>query len=153
MDQTDIEILKCLRRNARMKASAIGEQIDLSVSAVTERIRKLENAGIISRYTVVIDQRAIGNDVVALMEVQLEHPRCYDAFSQMVQNNPAIVSCHYLTGDYDFMLKIVTNSSEHLEQIHRYIKSFNGVCNTKTYFVLKTTKDDITVLPDQPDKD
>ena len=147
MDQTDIEILRCLQKNARMKASAIGEEINLSVSAVTERIRKLESTGIIKQYTVLVDQQTIGNDVVALMEVQLEHSRCYDTFSAMVQACPSIVSCYYLTGDYDFMLKIVTDSSEHLEHIHRDIKSVPGVCNTKTYFVLKTQKEEVTVLP------
>lgn len=152
MDTIDIEILKCLRENARMKASTIGDRINLSVSAVTERIHKLESSGIIRQYTVIVDQKAIGNDVVALMEVDLEHPRYYDAFSRMVESNPNIVACHYLTGDYDFMLKIVTDSSANLERIHRDVKSFEGVCNTKTYFVLSTMKDDITVLPSSETK-
>jgi len=110
------------------------------VAAVIERIRKLENKGVIQRYTIVADQHKIGNDVTALMEVSLEHPKYYEDFTQAVNRNGSIVDCYYLTGDYDFMIKISTQSSEALEQIHRDIKSIKGVSGTKTYFVLKEIK-------------
>lgn len=147
MDNIDISILNCLHKNARTKASAISEEINLSVSAVTDRIKRMEAGGIIKGYTVLLDQKQIGNDVMALMQVSLDHPRFYDSFSQMVEENPNIISCYYLTGDYDFILKIVADSSQMLEKIHTEIKSFDGVCGTKTYFVLKTQKDNITFIP------
>ena len=98
------------------------------------------------RYTVVADQHKIGNDVTALMEVSLEHPKYYDEFTKVMHDNPSIVACDYLTGDYDFMLKIQTKSSETLEQLHRIIKSIKGVSNTKTYFVLKEIKCGTTAM-------
>ena len=88
----------------------------------------------------------IGNDVTALMEVSLEHPKYYDEFTKVMHDNPSIVACDYLTGDYDFMLKIQTKSSETLEQLHRIIKSIKGVSNTKTYFVLKEIKCGTTAM-------
>lgn len=140
MDSMDRSILKCLSENSRQSATEISQKVHLSVAAVIERIRKLERNGIIRQYTIVADQHKIGNDVTALMEVSLEHPKYYDDFTEAVYENASIVSCDYLTGDYDFMLKIHTKSSETLEQVHRVIKSIKGVSATKTYFVLKEIK-------------
>ncbi len=149
MDAIDYKILHCLKENARQKASAIGEAINLSVSAVLERIRKMEKCGLIEGYTVVLDQKQLGNDMTALMEVSLEHPKFYEPFTEMVRSNENIVSCDYLTGDFDFILKILTDTSESLESIHRQIKSLDGVSATRTHFVLKNVKDERTVIPEQ----
>lgn len=152
MDATDYKILRCLKDNARQKASAISEEINLSVSSVIDRIRKMEAAGVIKKYSVVLDQKALGNDLTALMEVSLEHPKYFDAFTAMIQKNNNIVSCYYLTGDFDFMLKIITESSDSLELIHRQIKSLKGVSDTQTHFVLKSLKNDISFIPDSNPK-
>ncbi len=147
LDSTDIRILARLKQNARAKASQISTEVGLSVSAVTERIRKLEESGIILAYTVVVDQKKIGNDVAALMEVSLEHPKYYDAFAEMIENTKCVVSCYYISGDFDFMLKIMA-ANDKLEEIHRAIKSFPGVSGTRTHVVLKTLKTGSTLLPE-----
>lgn len=146
MDSMDRSILKCLSENSRQSATEISQKVHLSVAAVIERIRKLERAGVIQQYTIVTDQHKIGNDVTALMEVSLEHPKYYEEFTRVMNSNINIVACDYLTGDYDFMLKIQTQSSETLEQLHRIIKSIKGVSGTKTYFVLKEIKSGLTAL-------
>ncbi len=148
MDKIDYKILKCLESNARNKASAISNEIHLSVSAVLERIHKMEKNNVIKSYTIIVDQKKLGNDVSALMEVSLEHPKFYESFTQAIKCNPNIVSCDYLTGDFDFMIKIVCQSSDYLEKIHREIKSLEGVSATKTHFVLKNVKDIFSVIPD-----
>lgn len=149
LDAVDYKILRCLKDNARQKASAISDAIGLSVSAVIERIRKMEASGVIRGYTVLVDQKQLGNGMTALMEVSLEHPRYYDSFASMICKNKNIVSCYYLTGDFDFILKIITDSSDSLELIHRQIKSTEGVSATKTHFVLKNVKADLSVIPDE----
>ncbi|MBQ2680090.1 MAG: Lrp/AsnC family transcriptional regulator [Firmicutes bacterium] len=148
MDDIDLAILSCLNENARMKASDISKRVNLSVSAVIERIKKMENNKTIEKYTVTLNQKKLGNELIALMEVTLEHPKYYDDFVQMVKNNVNIQSCFYLTGEFDFMLKIYTDSSDSLEKIHRNIKSLQGVQSTKTHFVLKTIKTDSSIIPD-----
>lgn len=148
MDKIDYKILKYLKLNARNKASDISKEIHLSVSAVLERIRKMEKNNVIKNYTIVVDQKKLGNDMTALMEVSLEHPRFYESFTAAIKNNDSIVSCYYLTGEFDFMLKIFCRSSDHLEMIHREIKSLEGVSATKTHFVLKTIKNIFSVIPD-----
>lgn len=147
MDIMDYKILQCLKSNARNKASDISKEIHLSVSAVLERIRKMEKSNIIKNYTIIVDQKKIGNDMTALMEVSLEHPKFYESFTTAINKNPNIVSCYYLTGDFDFMLKIFCKSSDHLERIHREIKSLEGVSLTKTHFVLKDVKNVFSVIP------
>ena len=140
MDSMDHSILKCLSENSRQSATQISQTVHLSIAAVIERIHKLERNGTIRKYTIVADQHKIGNEVTALMEVSMEHPRYFDSFIKAMNENEHIVSCDYLTGDYDFMLKVQTRSSESLEQLHRVIKSIDGVAGTKTHFVLKEIK-------------
>ena len=148
MDIIDIKILNILKENARTKASAIADEIDLSISAVTERIKKLEQGGIIDKYTLIVNQKKIGNDISALMEVSIDHPSHIDSFINFVNSKKNIISCYCVTGDYDFVLKIMIDSSEGLEQLYRMVKGFEGVKATKTYIILKNIKNDLTLIPD-----
>ena len=147
MDSVDRNILKCLRDNARLSATELGKKVTLSVAAVIERIRKLEAGQIIERYTVILNQQKLGNDISALMEVSLEHPKYYDEFIEKMKQLEEVEECYYVTGDYDFMLKINTHSSGTLEQMHRTIKGLNGVSKTKTFFVLKEVKNTLAPIP------
>lgn len=147
MDKVDMKILKCLKENARLTASAISEEINLSVSAVIERIRKLENSGLIKGYTIDIDQTILGNTMVALMEVSLKHPDYYESFVELVKKNNSIEACYYQTGEFDFVLRIVTDSTEGLDNVYKSIKGFDGVANTETHIVLKTIKEETALLP------
>lgn len=148
LDSVDYAILSCLKENARMASSEIGKKINLSVSAVIERIRKLEKNGVIQGYTVSINQEKMGNGLVAIMEVSLEHPKYYDEFAEMVKNNGNIQSCYYRTGEFDFILNIYTDSADSLERIHRNVMNMKGIQATKTHFVLKVVKNDLTVIPE-----
>lgn len=148
MDILDYKILSLLKTNAREKASAISREIHLSVSSVIERIHKLETSGIIQSYTIITDEAAIGNDLTALMEISLEHPRFTESFVQYIKSNPNIVSCYYLTGEFDYMLKICCHSSKELEEIHREIKQQEGIRMTRTHYVLRTEKNIYTSLPE-----
>ena len=148
MDILDYKILSLLKTNAREKASAISREIHLSVSSVIERIHKLETSGIIQSYTIITDEAAIGNDLTALMEISLEHPRFTESFVQYIKSNPNIVSCYYRTGEFDYMLNICCHSSKELEEIHREIKQQEGIRMTRTHYVLRTEKNIYTSLPE-----
>ena len=90
MDSLDRSILQCLSENSRQSATQISHKVHLSIAAVIERIRKLERNGIIRQYTIVADQQKIGNEVTALMEVSLEHPRYYEEFTRIMSENASI---------------------------------------------------------------
>lgn len=142
MDQTDIKIIECLRENSRANASVIGNKINMSVSAVIERIRKLEDKGIIKKYTVVLDKEKLGLDITAFIMVSMEHPKYNDKFIKFVQGNPNIIECHYITGGCDFLLKISTHSGKGLENLVNELKSIGGISYTKTQVVLSTNKEE-----------
>ena len=148
MDELDHQILKYLKDNSRMRISVISQKVNLSVTAIIDRIKKLEASGIIKQYTTVIDPGKIGKDITAFISVSLEHPKYNDEFISMVTQNSEILECHYITGDYDFLLKVVTGGSGSLERVLNYIKSLHGVAITRTLVVLSTLKNEISILPE-----
>lgn len=148
MDLIDYKILECLKENSRENATNIGAKINLSTSAVIERIRKLEISGLIEKYTTIINSNALGRDSMAFIYVSLEHPKYNEDFIRMVKENSSIAECHYVAGDFDFILKVVTQRGVTLEGILNYIKSINGVSLTRTSVVLSTNKCEVCLLPD-----
>ena len=147
MDNIDLSILKCLKENSRQTASTISQTINLSVSAVIERIRKMEAKGIIEQYTVVLDEKQLGNDLTVFISVRLEHPKYGKDFGEAAARHPHVAECYYIAGDVDYLLKIVTDTSRSLEVIHQDIKEMPGVSWTKTLYVLSTIKNDVSILP------
>lgn len=150
MDNIDVQILGCLQENARMNASMIGERINMSVSAVIERIKKLEGAGIIRQYTIVLDNRQIGLDLCVYISLGMEHPKYNEKFMESVSKMEEVVECQYITGDFDFLLKVITYSTQTLERILNDLKSIPGVSLTRTSIVLSTVKNGFSALPQEP---
>ena len=148
MDKTDYEILACLKENARENATNIGAKINLSTSAVIERIKKFEASGLIKQYTIVINQQAVGGELMAFISVRLEHPKYYENFVELINSHNSIAECYYIAGDFDFIVKVITKTAQTLEDILNYIKSIDGVSLTRTSVVLSTNKSDVCLLPD-----
>lgn len=151
MDIIDYQILTCLKENSRENATNIGAKINLSTSAVIERIKKLETSGIIQQYTTIINQNALGRDLFAFMYVRIEHPKYYENFVKQINNNNSVAECYYIAGDFDFILKIITKTGKALEEILTYVKGISGVSLTRTSVVLSVNKCDVCLLPDKED--
>ena len=149
MDMTDIRILALLKENARISASEIGEKVSMSVSAIIERIKKMESAGIIMQYTIVLGSKKIGKDISAFISVSLEHPKYNESFTDSVKAQTDIAQCYYITGDFDYILKVVTESTASLERTLNDIKRIQGVSQTKTIVVFATVKEEYAILPEQ----
>lgn len=147
MDKTDYEILACLKENARENATNIGAKINLSTSAVIERIKKFEASGLIKQYTIVINQQEVGGELMAFISVRLEHPKYYENFVELINAHNSISECYYIAGDFDFIVKVITKTAQNLEDILNYIKSIDGVSLTRTSVVLSTNKNDVCHLP------
>lgn len=147
IDQTDLHILGYLKENARINSSEIGERVNMSVSAVIERIKKMETSGVIDRYTVLVDHKKLGMDVSAYISVSLEHPKYNDSFVEAMNRNPQVVECNYITGDFDFMLKVIAYSTDDLTELLGAIKTVPGISLTRTQLVLSNTKNEVTALP------
>lgn len=149
LDIIDYRILECLKENSRENATNIGAKINLSTSAVIERIKKMENVGLIEKYTTIINQSVLGRETTAFISVSLEHPRFNEEFIRLIKENPSIAECHYIAGDFDFILKVITENGKTLEAILNYIKSIDGISLTRTSVVLSTNKCEVSLLPDQ----
>lgn len=150
MDKIDVKIINALINNSRSNASEISDLVGLSVSAVIERIKKLENLGIIKKYTVILDNEVLGKDVSALIMVGLEHPKFNEGFVGAVLEHDDIRECHYLAGDFDYQLKIATYNTKRLERILNDIKSIPGVSKTKTMVILSTLKNEYSNILRKP---
>lgn len=147
LDETDVLILKLLKENARASVSEVGSRVGLSVSAAGERIKKLEASGVIAGYTAIIDGKVFRKELTAFMFVSLEHPRHIDGFVKFVGGEPDILECHYIAGNFDYILKIITNNPSTLEKLLNKIKGVSGVMKTFTNVVLATGKIDYSVSP------
>lgn len=146
MDIIDIKIINALINNSRCNASEISDVVGLSVSAVIERIKKLETAGIIKKYTVILDNAVLGKDVSALIMVSLDHPKYNEGFVKAMIENESVSECHYLAGDFDYQLKITTYNTKRLERLLNDIKGISGVSKTKTMVILSTLKNEYSNL-------
>lgn len=149
MDAIDYRILACLKENSRENATNIGAKINLSTSAVIERIKKLESSGLIEQYTTIINQSKLGRELMAFITVRLEHPKHYENFVEVVKAHTSIAECYYIAGDFDFILKVVTRSGKNLEEILNSVKSIDGVSMTRTSVVLSENKREVSLLPDK----
>ncbi|MDY0063863.1 MAG: Lrp/AsnC family transcriptional regulator [Bacilli bacterium] len=146
MDQTDVKIVNLLIENSRKNASEIAEQVQLSVTAVIERMKKLESSGIIKKYTTIVDQNLLGKDVFAIIMVSLDHPKYNENFIKLIVEHDQISECHYIAGDFDYLLKVITANTKRLERVLDDIKSIPGVSKTKTMIVLSTLKNEYSTV-------
>jgi Lrp/AsnC family leucine-responsive transcriptional regulator len=148
MDTIDIKILEILEKNARMSVSEISSQVSLSLSAVSERIKKLEASKVIKEYATILDSDLLGKDLSVIMNISLINPKVTSEFMDLVKGEREILECHYITGEYDYALKITTESTKDLEIIMNKIKSIEGINKTQTNVILSTIKNLYSVSPD-----
>jgi Lrp/AsnC family leucine-responsive transcriptional regulator len=151
MDNIDIKILKLLQMNSRISASEISSKINLSIPAVSDRLKKLDTSGIIEKYTVILNSKKLKKFITVIMFVSLKNPNFTHAFVEMIQKEDEIIECFYLAGDFDYALKIITENTETLQNIIDKIKMVKGVQKTKTTVTLSTIKNTYSVIPSEND--
>ncbi len=147
MDIIDVKILEVLQENARVSISELSRRVNLSLSAVSERLKKLEKSNIINKYTVVLDPKLLGKDLSVMISIGLESTSQAQAFIDFIKTEDEILECHYITGEYDYMLKVTTANTHTLEIIMNRIKSFSGIKRTQTNVILSTIKQLHSVVP------
>lgn len=154
MDDLDRKILEHIQHFGRSSYAEIGGAIGLSVSAVNERLKKLEKQGVIAGWTARVDPLAAGNGVLAFVYVMVERPEHEAAFQALVRNEPAIQECHHVASEWSYLLKVRTPNLLVLEHlVARRIKALPGIPRSQTVIVMSTAKETATVpvhLPAQP---
>ena len=145
LDSVDLHILALLQENCKLPMVKIGERVKLSAPSVLERIKKLEESGIIRGYTAVLDARKLSKDVTAFIGVFVEHPRLIDKFERNIDHLEAVQECHHVTGQHTLLLKVKVDNTSALEELLRKIRSLDGVARTETSVVLSTHTESLWV--------
>ncbi|KPU45306.1 HTH-type transcriptional regulator LrpC [Oxobacter pfennigii] len=144
MDELDIKIIKLLKSNSRMTGSEIGKRINLSVPAVAERMRKLEDGGIISQYTIKIDRDKLDRGLMAFIFATIEKTEHIKGFREAIKSEEAVLECHHIAGEYDYLLKVVVKNTSDLEEfISNKLKKTAGVTRTNTIIALSSIKEEV----------
>ena len=146
MDAIDIAILRRLMERARTTWAELGSLLGLSAPAAADRVRKLEDAGVIRGYAALVDPEAAGCGLGAFVSVTLERADDRGAFLDLVRTQPEVLECCHIAGAEDYVLKIRCADTRALERlISDRIKSVPGV-RTRTGVILSTVKE-TQVLP------
>ena len=140
IDKIDKKILSMLQEDGRTSASHIANQLGISIPTVTERIKKLQESGIIQGIHAVLDPKELGLDVSALITVISESSLHYKEFTKTADKRKEIIQCFSTTGKGSHNLLIVTKNSRTLEELLRDIQGWPGVARTETQIILSSYK-------------
>lgn len=149
LDGIDIRILTQLQRNGRISNVELARAVGLSPSPCLRRVRDLEQSGVIDRYAAVLDQRKAGLDLSVFVQVTLERQieRALETFERAVADRPEVMECYLMTGDSDYLLRVVVADVTAYEQfLKNHLTRIPGVASIKSSFALNRVKYE-TALP------
>ena len=149
LEELDISILQILQSDARISNAELARRINLSPPATLVRVRRLEESGYIDGYAAFVNHRQAGYDMLCFVSVslQLHDIEQVTGFRDVVRKIPEVLECHHVTGDYDYLLKIVARNTQDLENfLLRKLTPIPGVARIHTSLVLNEVKS-TTVIP------
>jgi Lrp/AsnC family leucine-responsive transcriptional regulator len=141
LDDIDISILNHLQKNGRAQRNKIAELVGLSVPSVSERMRKLEERGLITEYNAILNSKEFHFDITAFMFVEVDGSEYYPIFVEKAQEEKEILECHSITGDGSHFLKVRTKNTGSFERLLSRIQSWSGVKKTRSNLVLSSFKE------------
>jgi len=141
IDAIDTQILDLLQDNGRATASEIAKQVELSVPAVGERIKKLTETGLIKNFSTVLDHKKAGLDLTAFVFIVSEHSDHYEEFVNKAKTSAAVLECHSIMGTGSHILKVRAKNSQALEDLLYEIQNWPGVNRTQSNLVLSSYKE------------
>jgi Lrp/AsnC family leucine-responsive transcriptional regulator len=155
MDSMDIKAVARLQADGRESWTRLGETLGVTGPAAAERVRRLEERGVIRGYAALLDPAAIGATLTAFVAVTLRRPKHRRGFLKRVEALAQVQECHHMAGDDDYLLKVRCSSTRHLDRLlSEELKSVPGVLRTRTTIVLGTVKETTALpLPAEDDAD
>ena len=154
MDSLDTRILDLLQSDARVTQAEIAKKVGLSQPTVADRIRKLEEAKVITGYAARVDPRRLGRDITAFIGVGIEHPKYFDAFAKKVMSLDEVLECHRVAGEDSYLLKVRTTNTRTLDRLLvENLRLIPGVTRTHSTIVLSSVKEETRVTPAQPEEE
>jgi Lrp/AsnC family transcriptional regulator, leucine-responsive regulatory protein len=138
MDAIDGRILTLLRANGRASFASIGEEVGLSPHGAADRVRRLERAGVITGYAAQVDPGRIGRSLDAFIDVRLLPSTDPDAFEREVRGLQAVRELAFLTGRFDYQLRVACHDADDLDQTVRALRQRAGAAQTETRIAMRT---------------
>ncbi|PUA40386.1 Lrp/AsnC family transcriptional regulator [Paenibacillus elgii] len=146
MDTIDLAILDALKENSRMTASEISKRVNLSIPAVSERIRKMEEAEIIEAYTIKMNRMKTNCKLLSFIFVHIDQTEHIEEFRQSIVQCSSVLECHHVAGEYDYLLKVLVEDTQALEHfISNTLKNIKGVLKSNTIISLSSLKENINI--------
>ncbi|WP_126246680.1 Lrp/AsnC family transcriptional regulator [Chitinophaga rhizosphaerae] len=144
IDQTDLEILRLLQRNAELTNREISGKLHKSVAAVHERIRRLKQQGFIRRIVAILDRKKVNRGLIAFSHVLLKDHSAHtlSSFENEVVKFPEVMECFQMTGTFDFILRIATEDMDAYHVFYRKLATLPNITTVQSFFVLSETKSD-----------
>jgi Lrp/AsnC family leucine-responsive transcriptional regulator len=143
LSAVDRKILRALQEDGRMTVQAIADRVGLSASPCLRRIRQLEAAGIITAYSATVDQKAVGLPVSVFISIKLERQRAgeLDRFAAAVSRWPEVMECYLMTGQFDYLLRVVcADLAAYEEFLRSKLTQLEGVDSIQSSFSLAQVK-------------
>lgn len=143
IDPIDRRILRALQEDGRMTIQALSDKVGLSPSPCLRRVRDLERAGVISGYNAIVEQKAAGLPVSVFISIKLERQRAanLDLFGEAISRWPEVMECYLMTGQFDFLLRVVCADLESYEHFLREkLTQLDGVASIESSFSLGAVK-------------
>jgi Lrp/AsnC family leucine-responsive transcriptional regulator len=145
LDKIDIQILNMLQEKGRTKRNVLAESVGLSLPSLSERLKKLEERGVIEGYYAKLNKNIFGYDISAFITVVMDSSKNYSSLGNHVQKTPEILECYSVLGEGSHLMKIVAQDTASLENLLSRIQSWPGVTRTITHFILSTIKETSTI--------
>jgi Lrp/AsnC family leucine-responsive transcriptional regulator len=134
MDQTDLKIISLLQQDGRISMKELGKEVSLRPPAVAERVKRLEDVGIIEGYKAVINNVKVGKPICVLINASIK-PEKQDSFLEFAKKSEEIIECNHVTGPHSMIMKAYLREMSHLEELVGKVQFFG---NTETYIIMSS---------------
>ena len=140
LDRFDKAILQALQHDGRVSNAALAERLSLSESACLRRVRALEESGLVEGYTAMINQQKAGCPVNVFVNITLDRQDETDLrrFEEAVRKIPEVMECYLMTGDYDYLIRVVVADLADFERLHQHLTRLPSVARVHSSFAVRT---------------
>ena len=148
LDDTDRNIIRVLEKDARTSLRRIAEEVGVSLGTVSNRVKKLEEAGIIKEYRVILDADKVGWGLNVVIGLRIQKGRLIE-IQEKIARDPRVYGVYDVTGDFDSMIIARARDRSDLDDLSKNVLSMDGVARSVTHLVLNTVKEKPTSFPSE----
>jgi DNA-binding Lrp family transcriptional regulator len=149
LDASDIRILQLLQENAQFTLKEISQKINLSMTPTHDRIKRLEQEGVIDKYVTILNKKMLGNPMMVYCNITLDKQQKnhFEEFEEAIKQFPEVIECSVISGSFDYLLKvIVKDMSAYNEFYQKKLSDLQSVAHISSSFVMSEVKS-TTVIP------